>query len=275
MSTRLPAPVAAAPGTPGRSPVLGGRTGILALTLLHARIILLETFRIPAALIGSLVFPGLSLLFFVVPQRAIADNPEFATQAVIALSVFALMSNSLFSFGLNISANREQPWDPYLRTLPVPGVARVLGQICSTGLMGLASILPVIAIGALFTAAEASVLGVLAGIVALGISALPFMFIGISIGYSMSSKAAIAVVQIVMFGLAFAGGLFLPPYLFADWLDTLSMFLPSRQAREFVIWAVQGGELEPGVWIGILLWTAGTFALALLLFRRDEGRRYH
>lgn len=274
MSTLTPAPAGADSGAPGRSPVRGGRTGILALTLLHARIILLETFRIPAALIGSLVFPGLSLLFFVVPQRAIADNPEFATQAVIALSVFALMSNSLFSFGLNIASNREQPWDPYLRTLPVPGVARVLGQVCSTGLMGLASILPVIAIGALFTAAEASVLGVLAGLVALGISALPFMFIGISIGYSMSSKAAIAVVQIVMFALAFAGGLFLPPYLFADWLDTLSMFLPSRQAREFVIWAVQGGELEPWVWIGIVLWTAATFALALLLFRRDEGRRF-
>ena len=167
MSTLTPTPTGAAPA---RTPALGGRTGILALTLLHARIILLETFRIPAALIGSLVFPGLSLLFFVVPQRAIADNPEFATQAVIALSVFALMSNSLFSFGLNISTNREQPWDPYLRTLPVPGVSRVLGQICSTGLMGLASILPVIAIGALFTAAEASVLGILAGIVALAVS---------------------------------------------------------------------------------------------------------
>jgi ABC-2 type transport system permease protein len=272
MSIRTPTPVA--PGTERRGPVLGGRTGVLALTLVHARIILVETFRIPAALIGSLVFPGLSLLFFVVPQRTVADNSEFATQAVIALSVFALMSNSLFSFGLNIAANREQPWDPYLRTLPVPSVSRVLGQICSTGLMGLVSILPVIAIGALFTAAEASVLGIFAGILALGISALPFMFIGISIGYSMSSKAAIAVVQIVMFALAFAGGLFLPPYLFADWLDSLSKLLPSRQAREFVIWAVQGGDLEPWVWVGILVWTAATFALALLLFHRDEGRRY-
>jgi ABC-2 type transport system permease protein len=274
MSTATTAPASGAPGAPERRPALGGRTGILALTFLHARIILLETFRIPAALIGSLVFPGLSLLFFVVPQRSVADNAEFATQAVIGLSVFALLSNSLFSFGLNISSNREQPWDPYLRTLPAPGLSRVLGQICSTGVMGLVSILPVIAIGALFTAAEASVLGVVAGIVALGVSALPFMLIGISIGYSMSSKAAIAVVQVVMFGLAFAGGLFLPPFLFADWLDTLSKFMPSRQAREFVIWAVQGGELEPWVWIGIPVWTAATLALALLLFRRDEGRRF-
>lgn len=246
----------------------------LSLTLVHAKYNLVETARIPIALIGSLVFPALALLFFVVPQRVVADNALFATQAVISLSVFAVMSNSLFSFGLNIAENREKPWDPYLRTLPAPGIARVLAHVFSTGLMGILAILPVIAIGGLFTAAEASVPRLVAGMAALAFSALPFMFIGICIGYSMPSKAAIAVVQVVMFALAFSGGLFLPPFMFAEWLDTLSKFMPSRQAREFVIWAVQGGELEPWVWLGILAWTAATLALSLVLFRRDEGRRY-
>src|SRR5690606_23247419 len=127
---------------------------------------------------------------------------------------------------------------------------------------------------ALFTAAEASLGRILFGLLALAVSALPFMLIGVCVGYSMPSKAAIAVVQIVMFGFAFAGGLFLPPMMFAPWLNTLSMFFPSRQARELVIWAVQGGELEPWVWLGILAWIAVTLVLALFLFRRDEGRRY-
>ena len=246
----------------------------MSLTLVHAKYNLIETARIPIALIGGLVFPALALLFFVVPQRTVADDPLFATQAVISLSVFAIMSNSLFSFGLTIAENREQPWDPYLRTLPAPGIARVLAHIFSTGMMGILAILPVIVIGGLFTAAEASFPRIVAGVVALAVGALPFMFIGICIGYAMPMKAAIAVVQIVMFALAFAGGLFLPPILFADWLDNLSTFLPSRQAREFVIWAVEGGQLEPWVWIGIVAWTAVTLALALVLFRRDEGLRY-
>ncbi|KQQ94371.1 ABC transporter [Leifsonia sp. Leaf325] len=244
------------------------------LTLLHAKYNLIETARIPIALIGSLAFPSLALLFFVVPQRTVADDPVFATQAVISLCVFAVMSNALFSFGLNISEAREKPWDPYLRTLPAPGVARVLAHVFSTGAMGLAAIIPVIVIGGVATAADAPLGNVFAGFVALAVSGLPFMFIGICIGYSMPSKAAIAVVQVVMFALAFIGGLFLPPFLFADWLNTISMFTPSRQARELVIWAVQGGDLEPWVWLGVLAWTVVTFALALLLFRRDEGRRY-
>ncbi len=244
------------------------------LAITHSKYSLLETVRVPIAVIGSLVFPALALLFFVVPQRVVAENPNYATQAVISLAVFAVMSNSLFSFGLNISEDREKPWDPYLRTLPVSGMSRVLGYLFSNGLMGLVAILPVIAIGALFTAAEAPVWRIVLGLLALAASAIPFMLIGICVGYSMPSKAAIAVVQVVMFGFAFAGGLFLPPLMFAPWLNTLSTFFPSRQAREFVIWAVQGGELAPWVWIGILVWTVATLALALFLFRRDEGRRF-
>lgn len=244
------------------------------LTLLHAKYGLIETFRVPIAVIGTLVFPALALLFFVVPQRTVAENPLFATQAVISLSVFAVMTNALFSFGLTISENREKPWDPFLRTLPAPGLARVLAQILSTGALGLVAVVPVIVVGALFTAAEASPLRVLAGLAALAVSAIPFMLIGTAIGYAFPFKAAIAIVQIVMFALAFIGGLFLPPVMFADWLDAISKFTPSRQAREFVIWAVEGGTLEWWVWVGILVWTAAMLTLSLALFRRDEGRRY-
>jgi ABC-2 type transport system permease protein len=244
------------------------------LTFVHAKYSLIETSRIPIAIIGSLVFPVLSLLFFVVPQRVVADDPLYATQAIISLSVFAVLANGLFSFGLGIAENREKAWDPYLRTLPAPGISRVLAHIFSTGLMALVSIIPVIVVGGLFTAASAPFPRVLAGFVALAISSLPFMLMGICVGYALPQKAAIAVVQVLMFGLAFGGGLFLPPILFADWLNTLSLFLPSRSAREIVIWAVQGGELPWWAVVGWAAWTVVTLVLALVLFRRDEGRRF-
>lgn len=244
------------------------------LSLLHARYQFIETLRVPMAVIGTLVFPALALVFFVVPQRVVAENPVYATQAVISLSVFAVMSNSLFGFGLAIAENREKPWDPYLRTLPAPGLARVLALLLSTGGLGLLAVVPVIAVGGILTAAEASPARILAGFVALAIAALPFMLIGTAIGYAMPFKAAMAVIQIVMFALAFIGGLFLPPLLFPDWLDVISRFTPTRQARELVIWAVEGGPLEWWVWVGIVAWIAVALALVLALFRRDEGRRY-
>jgi ABC-2 type transport system permease protein len=267
--TSMPTAAPATRRTDGGSP-----PSTLRLTTLHAKYVLIETFRVPIAVIGTIVFPAVSLLFFVVPQRAVADHPLYATQAVISVCVFAVMANALFSFGLTISEHREKPWDPYLRTLPAPGIARVLAQILSTGTLGIVAIVPVVIIGGLFTAAEAPPLRIVAGLVALAVSAVPFMLIGTAVGYAFPFKAAIAVIQIVMFALAFIGGLFLPPILFADWLNEISKFTPSRQAREFVIWAVSGGPLEWWVWAGILVWTVTMLALSLVLYRRDEGKRY-
>lgn len=248
--------------------------GLARITALHAKYSLVETVRTPIALIGSLVFPSLGLLFFVVPNRMVADDPAMATQAVISLAVFAVMTNGLFSFGLTIAENREKPWDPYLRTMPASGLARVLAQIFSTGLLGLVAIIPLLAVGAVATAATASPMGLLAGFLALAVTALPFMLIGTIIGYTMPMKAAIAVVQVVMFGFAFGGGLFLPPQMFADWLNSLSMWFPSRQARDVVIWAVQGGAPPWWACVGVIVWTVVLLVTALVVFRRDEGRRF-
>ena len=244
------------------------------LTLLHTKYSLLETLRVPIAVIGTIVFPALALLFFVVPQRSVAGDEQSATQAVASMAVFSVMVGSLFSFGLGIAENREKPWDPYLRTLPAPGIARVLAHVLSTGLMAVIALVPLVVIGALLTAARATPLELLAGLLAIILAGLPFMLLGICIGYAFSTKAAIAVIQILFFTLAFAGGLFLPPLLFPDWLNAISQFLPSRQARDFVIWAVQGGELEPLTWLGLVGWIVLLLAAALVLFRRDEGRRF-
>jgi len=230
--------------------------------------------RVPISVIGTLVFPTLSLLFFVVPQPAIAQDAEYATQAVISMSVFSVMVGNLFSFGLGIAENRSKPWDPYLRTLPAPGIVRVLGHIFSTGLMSLVALVPLLIVGGLLTAATATPAQLVFGLLAVAVASLPFALLGICIGYAMSMKAAIAVIQVTFFALAFGGGLFLPPVLFPDWLNAISQFLPSRMARDFVIWAVEGGDLAPLTWIGLLVWVFGLLAIALVLFRRDEGRRY-
>ena len=247
---------------------------VATLSFVHAKYTLLETMRVPISVIGTLVFPTLSLLFFVVPQPAIAQDPEYATQAVISMSVFSVMVGNLFSFGLGIAENRSKPWDPYLRTLPAPGIVRVLGHIFSTGLMSLLALVPLLLVGGLLTAATATPGQLVLGLLAIAVASLPFALLGICVGYSMSMKAAIAVIQVTFFALAFGGGLFLPPILFPDWLNAISQFLPSRMARDFVIWAVEGGDLAPLTWIGLLVWVFGLLAIALVLFRRDEGRRY-
>lgn len=104
--------------------------------------------------------------------------------------------------------------------------------------------------------------------------AVPFLLLGLAIGYALSAKAAIAVVQAVLFPLAFAGGLFLPPAAFPAWLDTVSLALPSRAARDLVVQVTTGFAGSATALPVLLGWTAVFAALAVLAYRRDEGRRF-
>jgi ABC-2 type transport system permease protein len=246
-----------------------------ALAVLHARFQFLETIRIPIAVLGNLLFPSLALLFFVIPQRSVADDPGIATAAVAQLGVFAVMSTCLFSFGVGVSEDRAMPFDPFLRTLPAGAGPRLVGRVLNGVLWSYLALVPLVLLGAFLTAATVTPTQALAAVVLVPAVAVPFLLLGLAIGYRLSSKAAIAVVQATLFPLAFAGGLFLPPEAFPGWLDTLSRFLPSRAARDLAVQAVTGYSAYAGAVVVILAWTAVFAALAVTAYRRDEGRRFH
>ena len=245
------------------------------LAVVHARFQFLETVRIPIAVIGNLLFPSLALLFFVIPQRAVADDPGIATAAVAQLGVFAVMSTCLFSFGVGVSEDRAMPFDPFLRTLPAGAGPRLAGRVINGVVWSYFALVPLVLIGWLLTAATITAPRALAAVVMVPVVAVPFLLLGLAIGYRLTSKAAIAVVQATLFPLAFAGGLFMPPEAFPAWLDAFSKLLPSRAARDLAVQAVTGYPAYTYALVVLLAWTAVFAALAVTAYRRDEGRRFH
>ncbi|BDZ41693.1 ABC transporter [Paraoerskovia sediminicola] len=248
--------------------------GLLALSWLHLRFQFLETVRVPIAVLGNLIFPALAMFFFVVPQEAVAGNPLFATVAVAGLSLFAICSASLFTYGLGVAEDRQQPFDPFVRSLPAGPAPRMIGRVLNGAIFSLFGIVPVVLIGWLFTEASVTALQLLAGIATVLLVAVPFTLLGMGVGYSLSAKAALPVVQVILFPLAFAGGLFLPPQMFPSWLDGISMATPTRAGRDLVIQALTGEPAYSGAWLVLLGWTAAFAALAVWAYRRDEGRRF-
>jgi ABC-2 type transport system permease protein len=244
----------------------------MSLVVTHVKYQFLETVRIPIAVIGNAFFPAASMLFFVVPFAG--DDPVAATYATASMTTFAVMSSCLFTYGIGVSEDRAQPWDPYLRTLPAGPWPRFAGRLL-TGLafMGLA-LVPVVAIAALLTKATVSPAGLLLGLGALVVATLPFTLLGLFIGYALPSKAAIAVAQIVFFPLAFGGGLLSAPGQAPGFVEIIAPYLPTHGAVELV-WAAVG-DFTPDTTSLVMLavWTAGAGALAVWAYRRDEGRRF-
>jgi len=163
----------------------------------------------------------------------------------------------------------------YMQILSDDLCRRLAGRVINGVVWSYFALVPLVVIGWLLTAATITVPRALAAVVMVPVVAVPFLLLGLAIGYRLTSKAAIAVVQATLFPLAFAGGLFLPPEMFPSWLDAISKLLPSRAARDLAVQAVTGDPAYAGALLVILAWTALFAALAVLAYRRDEGRRFH
>ena len=104
------------------------------LVLVHARASTLELLRYPAFSVPTIAFPALFFLFFVAP-RSDADP----TLLLASFAGFAVLAVAFFQFGVGIAAEREAPWERFVRTLPLRARTRFAARVLSASLFGLAS----------------------------------------------------------------------------------------------------------------------------------------
>jgi ABC-2 type transport system permease protein len=242
------------------------------LALVNARFTLIETVRIPIAVMGTVFFPAITMIFFVVPFAG--DQPLAATFATASMVTFAIMTTNLFQYGIGIAEDRAQPWNPYTRTLPAGPGPQFAGRVLCGLLLTYVSLTPVVVIAAVATEAtvEPVRLALAAGTVV--IVAVPFTLMGLTIGYALPSKAAIAVAQVLFFPLAFAGGLLSAPGQAPGWVETIAPYVPTRGAVE-LMWATVGPfAADRTAMISFAAWSVVFAATAVWAYRRDEGRRF-
>ena len=242
------------------------------LALTHARFQLLETIRIPMALIGSAFFPAASMLFFVVPF--VGNDPVYATYATASMVTFAVMTTNLFQYGIGVAEDRSHPWDPYTRTLPAGPGPRFLGRILAGLVLMTVSLIPVVIIGALWTEASITPAALVAALGATAVAAVPFTLLGLGIGYALPSKAAIVVAQLLFFPLAFGGGLMTAPGSAPGFVEHLAPYLPTGGAVRLMWAAVGDFPIDVSSLAALGGWTALLGGLAVWAYRRDEGRRF-
>ncbi|WP_405428212.1 ABC transporter permease [Micromonospora sp. NBC_00617] len=242
------------------------------LALVHARYQLLEIIRIPVAVVGSAFFPAAAMIFFVVPFTG--DDAVGATFATASMVTFSVMSANIFQYGIGVAEDRDQPWNPYTRTLPTGPGPRFAGRVLAGLVLTYLSLIPVVVIGATLTPARVTPLAFLLTAVTVAVISVPFTLMGLAIGYSLPSKAAIVVAQVVFLPLAFGGGLLSAPGDAPGFIETIAPFLPTRGAAELMWSAVGDYPVEPLALIMFGVWVVLLASLAAWAYRRDEGRRF-
>lgn len=102
-----------------------------------------------------------------------------------------------------------------------------MSRLLTGVLFSLIGLAPVLVVAAVLTEATVSAAQAVAGLLTLAVAGIPLLLIGVAIGYSLPVKAALPMAQVVLFPLAFGGGLFIPPQGFPAWLDGVSLALPT------------------------------------------------
>jgi ABC-2 type transport system permease protein len=229
----------------------------------------LELLRYPAFSVPTLAFPGLFFLLFVSSREG-----RDATLLVASFAGFAFLAVAFFQFGVGIAAERETPWERFLRTLPARTSVRFAARLLSGTVFGLASAGMVVLVGLATTDAHLTAARWSAFVVALVAGAVPFALLGIALGYWTSPRGALPVANILYLVLAFAGGLWTTPVNLPSSVASISPLVPTRQFGN-VLWGATEGRLwRPRDWLLLLGWSTVFAALAAWGYRRDEGRRY-
>jgi ABC-2 type transport system permease protein len=229
----------------------------------------LELLRFPAYVVPTLLLPTVFFLFFV------SSGPHGAATARMAtFAGFAVIGVAFFQFGVGIAADRVSPWESYLRTLPAGPGARLAARLLSAAAFAVATAAVLVSTALLVSGASLSPGRWLALAAALLLGTVPFSFLGIAIGYWAPPRAALPLANLLYLFLAYAGGLWTRPSALPHAVRGVSRFLPTRALSDGLVTAALTGSVAWRAWGTLTCFAVAFAALAVVGYRRDEGRRF-
>lgn len=237
---------------------------------------LVKLLRVPAFAIPTLLFPILFFALFGLPSAGKnLNNADVSYGAYLMASygAYAVMAVALFSFGTSIASERGLGWNRLLRATPLRASTFFAAKTAMALLVGLLALLLLFAFGALVGGIRMGA-ATWTGLIGLSlIGMVPFIALGLCIGYVAGPSSAPPVANLIFLPLSFASGLFIPlPFLPAA-VRAAAPCLPAYHTAQLG-WTLLGAGDGRGTAFH-LLWVAGYalvfLGLALLAFRRDQG----
>jgi ABC-2 type transport system permease protein len=237
---------------------------------------LIKLWRVPAFLVFSVAFPIVLYACIGLPRSDARLGGVSASAYILAsLATYGVVSVMLHSFGNSLANERAQRMHVLMRATPLPGWIHLTARSLTAVGFGLAVLLALCLFGAIIGNVDLPLArwAVLIGSLLLG--SLPFLTLGLGIGYLVSPGSAPAAINLVLLPLSFASGLFVPVSQLPDLVQRVAPFLPTYHLAR-VAWYTVGAE-TPDV-SGSVLWLVAYgvvfMFLALRALEREETRQF-
>jgi ABC-2 type transport system permease protein len=243
----------------------------VALIRAHTKIQFLDLVRWPGYVVPTVVFPGMFYLLFDLPYAR--RGADIADATALAFIVFAIVGVTLYQFGVGIAQERGRPWERYLRTLPAGALVRFTARIITALLFGVLTAAVVALVARALTPIDLTLLQWLRVLLYSLAGGVPFVLMGIAIGYWASARAAVPLATAGNLLLAYAGGLWMPPSELPNFVQRISPYLPTRQFAD-LLWSVVGNAHALPALAGLAIYSVVFAFFAWTGYRRDERKRY-
>ena len=226
-------------------------------------------------LVITIGFPVVFYMLFVGDHRSgeIVDGAvAWRTYLLVTMCSFGSLVAALSAGGARLSSERATGWSRQLRVTPLPGWSYLATKVVATMLVVLPELLLVEVVGVAFGGVHLSVADWFGLTALLWVSALPFVVLGIFIGWTVHAETAFPVVFGLMFVLGYFGGLFSPVDSMPRALQVVTYILPSYHGAALGISFLDGRGLGFSHWLVLVAYALTLSSFLLLRHRVEESR---
>lgn len=238
---------------------------------------IVKILRVPMFTFFSLLFPTFLFALVGLPNVAgQADGNGVGKYLMASFGAYAVLMISFFSFGVAIASERGMGWYKLLRATSLSPLTLFLAKTVMALMFALAAMALLFAFGALVghTAMPLTTWLGLLGLLLLGM--IPFVALGLFLGYFVGPNSAPVVANLVVLPLSFLSGLFVPIPQLPGVMQRLAPYLPSYHLGQLG-WTLMGLGDGQGM-LAHLAWLAGYtvlfFTLAIWAYKRDENKTF-
>lgn len=195
------------------------------MSVQYLRLEIMRTLRNPRTVVFTVVMPSLLFLVFSRVGGGQLGGISSSAYVMVSMAAYGSIGAALFA-AANIALERRIGWNRQLRLTPLPATAYVLAKAVVAWLVTLVALLLVYVVG-FASGVRMPWASWLAVIGATWLAVVPFVVLGVGIGYVGNVDLVQPVSMVVLFGMAIIGGLWVPVEAMPAVMHVVAQLTPS------------------------------------------------
>ncbi|AUI57217.1 ABC transporter permease [Amycolatopsis sp. BJA-103] len=232
---------------------------------------IVRTFRSTRFVLFAVAFPVLMFLL----QANVFGSADVNISGVIMVNMMAFGTfSAAMTSGAKLAIERSTGWQRQLRLTPLTGTGYLGGKALSAMLVALPSLLLVPLVGVLVQGVHLDAAGWLRLVLGIWLGAIPLVLLGLLLGQFGTPESMQPMNMIVMMGMGFLGGMWIPIDGMPSWMADLAQATPTYWLIQLVRPVVTDHlTVSFTAALGVLAaWTLVLGALVIRRYRKDSAR---